>query len=261
MTELPRRQIIGTEVTIASYEQVLDRFDVAISGGERICVCCAPASTLVTARKDDELRSALAAASVVTPDGMGVVYAARLLGEALEGRVYGPDLMLAQCERAAPTGQRVWLYGGFDDEALGQLREQLEVKFPELQIVGGYSPPHRPLTADETSALLERINADRPDVVWIGLGSPKQEKWMAQVRPQLDAAVLCAVGAAFDFHAGRVRQAPVWMQRRGLEWLFRLLREPKRLGPRYLKTNPAFVLAVMGQLFGERFKRTPAPNR
>ncbi|MBJ7348719.1 MAG: WecB/TagA/CpsF family glycosyltransferase, partial [Thermoleophilaceae bacterium] len=147
MSELPRRQIVGTAVTIASYEQVLDRFDSAVAGSERIYVCCAPASTLVTARKDRALRQALAHATVVTPDGMGVVYAARLLGESIDGRVYGPDLMLAQCERAARNGNRVWLYGGFDDEALEQLRAQLTLRFPELQIVGGYSPPHRPLTA------------------------------------------------------------------------------------------------------------------
>lgn len=252
---LPRRDIIGTQVTIADYDQVLKRIDVAVAKSERIYVCCAPASTLVTARTDGELRDALEAAEVVTPDGMGVVWAARRLGEQLPDRVYGPDLMELHCTRSALDGTRIWLYGGFDDTALSQLEQALNERFAGLEIAGSWSPPHRPLTEEETDAVVARINADAPELVWVGIGSPRQEIWMHDLRDRLDAPVLVGVGAAFDFLAGRTPQAPRWMQRAGLEWLFRLLREPRRLGPRYLKTNPVFIWQVMRQLRRERAAR------
>lgn len=237
------------------YAAALDAFDAAVAARERIYVCCAPASTLVGARDDPALRTALAGAAIVTPDGMPAVWLARALGDELPGRVYGPDLMLAHCEKAAENGQRIWLYGGFDDAALERLRTVLTQRFPGLTIAGSWSPPHRPLTDAETNELITRINADAPDVVWVGLGSPKQEIWMHETRERLDAPVLCGVGAAFDFHAGRVAQAPRWMQRHGLEWFFRLAREPKRLGPRYLKTNPRFAALAIRQYMRERHRR------
>ncbi len=248
----PRRDVIGTLVTIADYEQVLDRFDAAIAERQRIFVCCAPASTLVAARSDLQLRAVLEAADVVTPDGMGVVWAARGLGEQLPDRVYGPELMARHCTRAAGSGTRVWLYGGFDDDALAQLIESLHQRFPGLEIAGAWSPPHRALTESESAELAERINADDPDVVWVGIGSPRQEKWMHTFRPRLQAPVLCGVGAAFDFLAGRVPQAPSWMQDRGLEWLYRLSREPRRLGPRYFQSILPFTWYAARQALAER---------
>lgn len=252
MPELRQRDVIGTGISIVDYDAVLNRIDAAIAGRENIYICCAPASTLVTAHNDADLRAALAGADVVTPDGMGVVWAARLLGEQLSDRVYGPTLMQRQCEHAATAGQRIWLYGGFDEAALGQLRQSLGAEYPGLTIAGGWSPPHRPLTSNERDDVVARINSDKPDVVWVGFGSPKQEKWMHELRPLLDAPVLVGVGAAFDFLAGRVAQAPPWMQRRGLEWLYRLGREPRRLGPRYLRTNPVFIARVLAQVLRER---------
>lgn len=242
-----RREIIGTDVAITDYEEVLTAVDLAVAARQRIYICCAPASTLVFSRKDEPLREALAGAEIVTPDGMGVVHAARLLGEQITDRVYGPDLMLAQCARAAKSGQRVWLYGGFDEEALDQLRASLAARFPSLTVVGWHSPPHRPLTETENDALITCINSDAPDVIWVGLGSPKQEIWMHSMRESIDAPVMCGVGAAFDFIAGRVEQAPDWMQRASLEWLYRLLREPRRLAGRYLATLPRFVALVVAQ--------------
>lgn len=242
-----RREIIGTDVAITDYEEVLAAVDSAVSDRRRIYVCCAPASTLVFALKDERLREALAGAEIVTPDGMGVVHAARLLGEQLSDRVYGPDLMLAQCRRAELSGQRVWLYGGFDDATLSQLRSALIVRFPALNIVGWYSPPHRPLTAAENAELIDRINDDAPDIVWVGLGSPKQEVWMHSMRGSIAAPVMCGVGAAFDFISGRAGQAPGWMQRASLEWLYRMLREPRRLVSRYLSTLPRFLALVLAQ--------------
>lgn len=241
------REIIGTSVSITNYEEVLDAIDASIADNERTYICCTPASSLVFARDNLDLLFALEGADIVTPDGMGVVFAARLLGEKIDDRVYGPDLMLLQCERAEASGQSIWLYGGFDDTALEALKAALLKMFPNLKIAGSYSPPHRPLTHDETDLLVAKINADRPDIVWVGLGSPKQELWMRDMRGSLIAPVLVGVGAAFDFIAGRVGQAPKWMQDRGLEWLYRLTKDPQRMARRYLLTLPRFVLLVVLQ--------------
>lgn len=242
-----RRTIVGTAVSITDYDGVLDAFDDAISQDERIFVCCTPASSLMFARRDPSLADALAAAQIVTPDGMGVVYAAHLLGESISDRVYGPDLMLAQLERAASAGTPTFLFGGHDEDALDELTRTLPARFPGLKIVGGESPPHRPPTDAEAAATAAAINASGARIVWVGLGSPKQELWMHANRAVLEAPVLCGVGAAFDFVIGRVDQAPHWMQSRGLEWLYRLIKDPVRLGRRYLFTLPAFVFAVAAQ--------------
>jgi N-acetylglucosaminyldiphosphoundecaprenol N-acetyl-beta-D-mannosaminyltransferase len=159
-------------------------------------------------------------------------------------RVYGPDLMLAVLERAAARGWTSFLYGG--KEGVPELlAERLVARFPGLRIVGWYSPPFRALTPDEDSAIVERINAARPDLVWVGLSTPKQERWMAAHVGHLVAPVLLGVGAAFDIHAGTLRQAPPWMQRSGLEWAYRLYREPRRLWRRYLSNNPRFVVGII----------------
>jgi N-acetylglucosaminyldiphosphoundecaprenol N-acetyl-beta-D-mannosaminyltransferase len=156
------------------------------------------------------------------------------------------------CERAASNGQRFYLYGGRDQGALFQLALSLRKQYPGIKVVGGYSPPHRPLTPEERGAVVAEINAARPDVVWVGIGVPKQEKWMAQMRPMLTAPVLVGVGAAFDFHAGLVPQAPNLLQDAGLEWAYRLAHEPRRLWRRYLRYNPRFVAAFARQLAAHR---------
>ena len=247
-----RREIIGTAVSITDYDEVLDAIDTALELGTRSYVCCTPASSLIFARDDRALANALTAADIVTPDGMGVVYAARLLGEKISDRVYGPDLMELQLARAAAAGTPTYLYGGFDDAALARLRDALADRHPGLTIVGTHSPPHRPLTREETDKLVAEINASGAQIVWVGLGSPKQEVWMHESRAALDAPVLVGVGAAFDFFAGRVSQAPAWMQRAGLEWLYRIFQDPLRLGRRYLLTLPRFVALVATQSLRER---------
>lgn len=245
-----RREIIGTEVSITDYDSVLDAFAEAIARDQRIFVCCTPASSLVFARDDGELASALRAADIVTPDGMGVVLAARLLGETLKDRVYGPDLMALHCERA--PGVPIFVYGGHDEPALEALENALRERFPGISIAGSHSPPHRELDAAEEDALVDEINASGARVVWVGIGSPKQELWMQRLRPRIEAPVLVGVGAAFDFFAGRVAQAPRWMQRLGLEWLFRVYQDPRRLGRRYLLTLPRFACLVLAQAARER---------
>jgi N-acetylglucosaminyldiphosphoundecaprenol N-acetyl-beta-D-mannosaminyltransferase len=163
------------------------------------------------------------------------------------------DQTLDWIESMVAEGERGYvcvcnLYGGRNQGALVQLALNLRQRYPGVKIVGGYSPPHRPLTVEERKAVADEINHSRADVVWVGIGVPKQEKWMAQMRPLLETPVLVGVGAAFDFHAGLVQQAPPWMQSAGLEWAYRLTREPRRLWRRYLRYNPRFVGAFALQL-------------
>jgi N-acetylglucosaminyldiphosphoundecaprenol N-acetyl-beta-D-mannosaminyltransferase len=208
--------------------------------------------------EDHELRSALLGSSLNVPDGQPLVWAINALGHRLEKRVYGPELMARACERAVSSDQRFYLYGGRDQGALFQLALNLRQRYPGIKIVGGYSPPHRPLTAEERDVVLGEINSSHPDVVWVGIGVPKQEKWMAEMRPHLQAPVLVGVGAAFDFHAGLVAQAPAWIQDAGLEWAYRLAREPRRLWRRYLRYNPRFLSAFARQLSADRRSRAAA---
>jgi N-acetylglucosaminyldiphosphoundecaprenol N-acetyl-beta-D-mannosaminyltransferase len=247
-----KRRILGTEIAITDYDQAMDAMDDLIARREPGIVCAVAVHAVTVGYEDPEMREAMARASLVLPDGMPVVWAANLLGEHLSERVYGPELMLRYNDRCAERGHRVWLYGGRDEGALVQLSLNMRRRHPGIAIVGGYSPPFRPLSPEEEDGIVERINADRPDVLWVGTGVPRQEKWMARLRDRLEVPVMCGVGAAFDFHAGRVSQAPRWMQERGLEWTYRIAQEPRRLLPRYLYFNPRFVVAFARQFLAER---------
>jgi N-acetylglucosaminyldiphosphoundecaprenol N-acetyl-beta-D-mannosaminyltransferase len=240
--------VLEVPLALTDYERMLDWIDAMADAGQRGYVCVCNVHTVMASAEDPELRSALLCSSVNVPDGQPLVWAVNALGHPLRGRVYGPELMSRACARAASTGLRFYLYGGRNQGALVQLALNLRQRYPGVQIVGGYSPPHRPLTSEEHHAVVEEINRARADVVWIGIGVPKQEKWMARLRAELDAPVLVGVGAAFDFHAGLVRQAPNWMQESGLEWAYRLAHEPRRLWRRYLRYNPRFVSAFARQL-------------
>jgi N-acetylglucosaminyldiphosphoundecaprenol N-acetyl-beta-D-mannosaminyltransferase len=246
------RSILGVPIALTDYTAALEVMDRLVATRERGYICAAPVHALMVAQDDPEMMAALRGSTLVVPDGMPLVWAANLLGENLEDRVYGPELMLRYNDRCAERGHRVWLYGGRDQGSLVQLALSMRRRHPDIRIVGGYSPPFRPLTAEEEDAMVEQINAARPDVLWVGIGVPKQEKWMARMRDRLEVPVMCGVGAAFDFHAGRVPQAPSWMQERGLEWIYRIAQEPRRLLPRYLYFNPRFVIAFGRQLMAER---------
>ena len=198
-----------------------------------------------------EVRAALNGADWVTPDGMPVVWALRALGAGGVGRVYGPDLMVALSELSAARGYRQFYVGGAPGVA-ESLARALAARFPGLSVAGTAAPPFRPLAAAERGALVAQINAAQPHIVWVGLGSPKQDLWMAEYRPDLAAPLLVGVGAAFDFLTGRQRQAPRWAQRSGLEWLFRLASDPVRLWRRYVVYNPRFILQLALQLAGLR---------
>jgi N-acetylglucosaminyldiphosphoundecaprenol N-acetyl-beta-D-mannosaminyltransferase len=256
--EIRKREVIGVPLAMTDYAEAMDVMDGMIARRERGYVCAVAVHAVTVAQRDAELMAALRGSSLTVPDGMPLVWAANLMGESLKQRVYGPELMWRHCARAAERGHRVWLYGSRDQGTLAQLALNLRKAHPGLRIVGGYSPPFRELTRAEEDEVARRINADRPDVVWVGTGVPRQEKWMARMRDRLEAPVIGAVGAAFDFHAGRISQAPPWMQDRGLEWTYRIAQEPRRLLPRYLYYNPAFLLAFAGQLTREKLLRRTA---
>jgi N-acetylglucosaminyldiphosphoundecaprenol N-acetyl-beta-D-mannosaminyltransferase len=212
----------------------------------------AAVNLIMSARDDPDTMRAVLGATLAVPDGQPLVWALRLLGHKRATRVYGPDLMERYCAHAAAQGTPIYLYGGRSKEALGLLCERLSERFPGLHIVGGWSPPFRPLTPAERERVVAEIDGSGAQVVWVGTGQPKQELWMHEMRPRLSAPLLVGVGAAFDFHAGIVSQAPAWMQRNGLEWLYRLSREPRRLWRRYASQNPRFVTGFARQWMRER---------
>jgi N-acetylglucosaminyldiphosphoundecaprenol N-acetyl-beta-D-mannosaminyltransferase len=248
----PTVDVLGVQLALTDYDEMLGWIDAMVASRARGFLCACNVHTVMASREDTELRAALEAASINVPDGQPLVWAMNALGHSLPGRVYGPELMSRACERAVDLGHRFYLYGGRNQGALVQLALNLRHRFPGVKIVGGYSPPHRPLTAEEEAAIIDEINQSRADVVWAGIGVPKQEKWMARMRPSLQPPVLVGVGAAFDFHAGLVPQAPSWIQESGLEWAYRLAHEPRRLWKRYLRYNPMFVAAFAAQLTADR---------
>jgi N-acetylglucosaminyldiphosphoundecaprenol N-acetyl-beta-D-mannosaminyltransferase len=250
--EVGTRDILGVPVAMVDYDRAMDVMDTLVERRERGYVCAAPVHALMVAQDDPEMLAALRGSTLVVPDGMPLVWASNLLGESLTDRVYGPELMQRYSDRCVERGHRVWLYGGRDQGSLVQLALSMRRRHPGISIVGGYSPPFRPLTEGEEANLVTQINEARPDVLWVGIGVPKQEKWMARMRGRLDVPVMCGVGAAFDFHSGRVPMAPAWMQDRGLEWIYRMGQEPRRLMRRYLTTNPRFVGAFARQYVSER---------
>jgi N-acetylglucosaminyldiphosphoundecaprenol N-acetyl-beta-D-mannosaminyltransferase len=214
-------------------------------------ICVTGVHGVSEARADESFRQILNRAFLCTPDGMPLVWAGRLQGRKEMSRVYGPDLMLAVLELSETKGYRHFLYGGANGTAEA-LRQRLQRRFPKLQIAGTFEPPFRPLNSEERAGLKERVRAARPDIMWIGLSTPKQEQFMAEYLDELEVTLMAGVGAAFDFHAGTVRQAPLWMRRSGLEWLFRLCAEPRRLWKRYLKNNPLFLFRIFCQFTGLR---------
>ena len=247
-----RAEILGIPLAISNYDEVVAWMDAMIAADARGWLTAAAVNLVMSARDDPSTMRAVLGATLAVPDGQPLVWALRLLGHARATRVYGPDLMAHYCAHAASTGTPIYLYGGRSEQALALLTKRLRERFPGLRIAGGWSPPFRPLSAEEQAQVVERIDRSGAQVVWVGTGQPKQELWMHEMRQRLAAPLLVGVGAAFDFHAGIVSQAPGWMQRNGLEWLYRLTREPKRLWRRYLTQNPRFVLGFARQWAHER---------
>ncbi|MEI7435261.1 MAG: WecB/TagA/CpsF family glycosyltransferase [bacterium] len=238
-----RFKVLKTGISAVTLPDTVTIISNWISRRARYYVNLCTADVVLQAHDDADLAAIVNASGLALPDGMPLVWIGRSRGLPV-GRVYGPDLMLALCEHGLSRGWRHYFYGG-TPELLEDLSRRLRGRFPGLQIAGTWAPPFRPLTTGEESDVESRINAAQPDLLWVGIGTPRQDFWMARFRPRLEAAVIVAVGAAFNFHAGHVRQAPRWMMRCGLEWLFRLAMEPFRLWRRYLVGIPRFVWLVL----------------
>jgi N-acetylglucosaminyldiphosphoundecaprenol N-acetyl-beta-D-mannosaminyltransferase len=243
-------EILGNQVDVTSYVQACDRIFTQAAVHQSSYVIAANVHVVMTAYWNSSYRQVVNNASLVTPDGMPLVLALRWLGHPQATRVYGPDLMLACCQRAAQEQVPIYLYGG-TDTMLQKLQQNLRSQFPQFIIAGVHAPHFRELTPAEESQDIERINTSGAKVVFVALGCPKQELWMARQQGQLQA-VMIGVGAAFAFQSGEVNQAPRWMMAAGLEWLYRFTVEPKRLWKRYLINNPAFILLFGVQLLRQK---------
>jgi N-acetylglucosaminyldiphosphoundecaprenol N-acetyl-beta-D-mannosaminyltransferase len=257
MTQPPKQSVLGVEISATNYGEILRlcrdwiacRRELPQKVSRAHYTAMLTVHSVMTAVREPAYRVVLNGADVAAPDGMPLAWALRSFGVHGQPRVYGPDLMLAICGQAVRLGHRIFLYGG-REETLPVLCRRLIGRFPRLQIAGSYSPPFRPLTPEEDDRCTDMIRSSDPDIVFVGIGAPKQERWMAVHAAKLPGVVMFGVGAAFDFHAGRVKQAPVWMQRSGLEWLFRIYAEPRRLWKRYILTNPVFLLMWLLQRIG-----------
>jgi len=246
MSGFERVNMLGVGVTPINMATAFTTLDQWHKEGRNDYVCFTTVNGLMHADRDPEVRRAFNQAGLATEDGMPVVWWCRHAGYRDAGRVYGPDLLLGMSERSPRLGYRHFFYGGSPGVA-ERLAESLCSRFPGLLVAGCYSPPFRPLTAEEDEAVIEVINHAAPDFVWVGLGTPKQEKWMADHVGKIRATALLGVGAAFDFLSGEKPQAPYWMRKSGLEWAFRLATEPRRLARRYIVDNSMFVLRAIQQ--------------
>lgn len=239
-----RVDVLGVQVSAVNMDMAVDVVRTWVTENAREYVCVTGVHGVMESQRDSDLRSIHNRSGLTTPDGMPMVWAGKVAGARWMDRVYGPDLMLRVLADAERHGWPSFFYGGAPGVA-DDLSARLVERFPRLGVSGVYSPPFRDLTDAEVQETADRINRSGASLVWVGLSTPKQERWMDRFRPLLEAPVLFGVGAAFDFHAGRVKQAPRWMQRSGLEWSYRLMREPRRLWRRYLSNNPRFVASII----------------
>ena len=248
-TKMKRFDVLGVGVNVINLESTIRIMEEWIKNNEQNYVCVTTVHLVMETQKDATLREILNSSGLTTPDGMPLVWVGKLFGHSTIGRVYGPDIMLNFSALAARKGYTNFYYGGASSVP-EKLSEELTERFPRLKVVGAYSPPFRPLTPEEDQEIVDMINRANPDVLWVGLGAPKQDRWMAEHMGRVKAPVMVGVGAAFDFLSGRKKQAPVWIQRIGFEWVFRLLNEPKRLLPRS-RYYPQFVLKMMLRYLGK----------
>jgi N-acetylglucosaminyldiphosphoundecaprenol N-acetyl-beta-D-mannosaminyltransferase len=249
-----RANVLGVGISALNLDLAVAAVAQALERKTKGYVCVTGVHGVSVAQQDPAFRAILNHSFLTTPDGMPTVWMGRWQGFREMQRVYGPDLMLRVCEFTQPRSFTHFLYGGAPGVA-EELKRRLEQRFPGLKVVGTYTPPFRPLTSEEEQGLARLVSGLKPDIFWVGLSTPKQEQFMAQYWQRLEATLFFGVGAAFDFLAGRIRQAPRWMQRSGLEWLFRLGCDPGRLWKRYLRNNPLFLLRALCQL--TRIKKYP----
>lgn len=246
-TGLPRANVLGVGVHATTMEEAVRLSGCLLQSGTQSYVCLTGVHGVMEAQRDAQLRSILNRAALCLPDGMPMVWLGRAQGNQPMTRVYGPDYMAELCRWGLPRGYRHFLYGG-KPRVAELLRQRLETRFPAIQIVGSYTPPFGALSEAQEHELREQVAACAPDILWVGLSTPKQERFMAEHVGQLDVALMAGVGAAFDLHAGLATDSPDWIKQCGLQWLDRLRKEPRRLWRRYLQNNPAFVWNIALQL-------------
>lgn len=249
-----RCNVLEVRISAINLEQAVELAERRIRERDKGYICVTGVHGVMEAQRDRALLDILNHAFITTPDGMPTVWVGRLQGHREMGRVYGPDFMLELCARSPRAGYRHFLYGGKPGVS-EHLASVLCERFPGIKIVGRYTPPFRPLNLDEKSALVAQVRESRPDVIWVGLSTPKQERFMAEYLDRLDTCLMVGVGAAFDIHTGCIADAPTWMKEAGLQWFHRLCQEPHRLWRRYLINNPTFIFKIGLQLlrfhFGE----------
>lgn len=249
-----RVNVLGVGVSVLNLHSAREIVGDAIQNGVRGYLTVTGVHGVTEAQSDPGFRGILNRSFLCTPDGMPMVWMGKIAGHSEMGRVYGPDLMAELCDSGRAREWKHFFFGGAEGVA-GELRDRMCRRFPGLRVVGCHTPPFRPLNAGERDALKRQVAAVKPDLFWVGLSTPKQERFMAEYLPELDVKIMAGVGAAFDFHSGRVRQAPRWIQRSGLEWFYRTCQEPRRLAGRYFRNNPLFLWRIGGQLTG--WKRYP----
>lgn len=239
-----RVNILGVGANPIRMDDALFQIGHWIKNKQKHYVCVMPAHAVMDCFESNEIRSVFNKSGMVTPDGMAIVWLLKLHGYRDVERVYGPDLMLAALDASQEKGWKHFLFGG-TEEVLRRLAQTVNTKFPKAVLCGHYSPPFGSISPDEEQRIIQSINQANADILWVGLGSPKQEKWMAENIKAINASVLIGVGAAFDFISGEKSQAPRWMQKSGLEWLFRLFSEPGRLWKRYIRYPKFAILAIL----------------
>lgn len=242
----PRPEVLGVPMSALSMNEAIAAIDEWIHQGQRQYICTIDVHALVESHFASDVRDIYRSAGIAAPDGMPLVWLLHQSGYHAADRICGPDLMPMVFRESQSRGYRHFLYGSTED-TLSLLRQQLNRNFPGAKIVGYHSPPFRPLTCDEEREIDELLNAANPDIVWVGLGAPKQDRWMAAHRNTLKAPILIGVGGAFEMMAGKVKRAPRVLRRTGCEWMFRMIQEPRRLSRRYLKSNFQFVLMLASQ--------------
>jgi N-acetylglucosaminyldiphosphoundecaprenol N-acetyl-beta-D-mannosaminyltransferase len=248
---IQRVNVLGVGISAINLTTAQAAMAEALAQHRKGYICVTGVHGVIEAQGDAAFRGILNRAFLCTPDGMPMVWAGKCTGHKTMDRVYGPDLMAMVCDWTRTSGHTHFLFGG-EEGLAGLLKTRLEDRYPGIRIVGTYTPPFRPLDPQEEAALAAQVAATKPDFFWVGLSTPKQEKFMAKYLDRLETTLMVGVGAAFLFHAGRVRQAPRWMQRSGLEWAYRTYQEPRRLWRRYARNNPLFAWLVLGQVAGWR---------
>lgn len=251
MEQILRANVLGVGISAISMADAVHYTDEFLESGSRGYICVTGVHGVMEAQDDESFRQILNSSFLTTPDGKPTVWVGHWQGLRNMARVYGPDFMLEMCRLSVDRGYRHFLYGGRPGIA-DELKEKLTLRFPGLQIVGTYTPPFRPLTVQEEDDLAEQLRETKPDILWCGLSTPKQERFMARYIDRMPVNLMVGVGAAFDINSGNLKDAPKWMKDAGLQWLYRVIQEPRRLAGRYFKNNPRFIWLTLLQLTGIR---------